>query len=250
MGINIEIDFADSFRNQMKALDGEYSEQSHSWYDLVRKIKSQYLNEILKWEITRAIVENCIGETDWKEYIKKRYEISEEELNEIINEVTEIIEKNGYFGMKNDDVATLKAFKALQKEWSFDICSLSEFEWYNKYFKNIINNTGVNTIVAHNGILCGDADFFFRSSNNENLATIVLLKDKYRPYLDVARDGVRGLTLETVSEIEIIKKNLTIQGFEPDGELSELREENYSYIAMADYCKLLRERRFSKTIVF
>lgn len=72
---------------------------------------------------------------------------------------------------------------------------------------------------------------------------IVLLKDKYRPCLDVAQDGLRGLTLETASEIEIIKNNLENQGFNIIGNLSNLRDENHYYIAMVDYYKLLNEEK-------
>lgn len=242
LGLKIKIVFDNDFETQMRILDRDYLQQRHEWYDLERKIKLQSSYDEFKSDVLRGIIENYIGETDWKKYIKERYGISKEKLNETINEVTEFIKKSGYSNIEKDDVATLRAFESLKKEWIFDICVLSEFEWYNKYFKNIINMTGLYSIAAHNGILCGDADFFFKNRKEENLATIILFKDKYRPYLDVSRDGVRGLTLETASEIEVIKSNLVNQGFSGFGDFSELREENYPYIVMADYCKLLCDR--------
>lgn len=251
LGIRIEMSFEGNFEYQMKILGENYSRQRDGWYDLERKMQLQYSHDILKREVLRGIIRNYISETDWKKYIIERYGILEKKLNKTINEVREFIKRSGYSNIEEDDVTTLKAFEALQKTWIFDICLLSGFEWYNKYFKNIINKTGVYSIVAHNGILCGDASFFYNNERNKNLATIILLKDKYRPYLDVARDGVRGLTLETASETEIIKSNLKNQGFEIDGKMSELREENYSYIVMADYCKLLGERDdLAKQLVF
>lgn len=202
-------------------------------------------------EVLKGITRDYIGETSGKEYISNKYGISEETLNETINEVMELIKRNGHSIIEKDDVATFMAFKVLQKRWIFDICLLSGFEWYNKYFKNIINTTGVYSVAAHNGILCGDANFFHDNSDKKNLATIVLLRDKYRPYLDVARDEVRGLTLETASEIEIIQSNLGNQGFKITGILSDFREQNYSYIVMADYCQLLSERDdLAKQLVF
>lgn len=163
----------------------------------------------------------------------------------------EFIKRSGYSDIEKDDVATLRAFEALQKEWIFDICLLSSFEWYNNYFKKIINNIGLYSIVAHNGILCGDASFFYDNSESKNLATIILFKDKNRPYLDVARDGVRGLTLETASEIEIIRYGLVQQGFKIHATFSELREANYPFITMNDYCKLLcRRSDLTKQLVF
>lgn len=179
------------------------------------------------------------------------YNISEEKFNDKINEVAELIRRNGYSNIKEGDVATLKAYMALQKEWSFEVCCLSELEWYNKYFKNIINKTGMNNVVAHNGILCGCDNFLLENGSSKNLVTIILFKDKYRPYLDVARDGVRGLTLETASEIEIIRRNLKNRGLEINEGSSRLREGNYSYITMSDYCKLLNEREdLTKQLVF
>ncbi len=54
---------------------------------------------------------------------------------------------------------------------------LSDFDWYNKYFKNLCGKEK----VSYNGIICGDVDFFFQTSssvewwsNSENLAMKVM----------------------------------------------------------------------------
>jgi hypothetical protein len=66
-------------------------------------------------------------------------------------------------------------------------------------------------VVVHNGICCErDTDYY----NREFLGAIVLLKDKYRPYVDVARDKIRQLTLEATSDIDIIYKQLYYEGFD------------------------------------
>ncbi len=251
LGIVIQLNLEDDFRRQMEIIEREYERQRDGLYGLEKRLELQYAHDELKREVLEAIIENDIGETGWKYYIKGRYGIAGEKLNETIKEVIKSIKRSGYSEIETDNVVTLAEFMLLQKEWSFDICSLSEFEWYKKYFKNTITKAGAFSIAAHNGIWCGDADFFFDNRNNKNLATIVLLKDKYRPYLDVARDGVRGLTLESVSEVEIMKSNLVNQGFSIDGSLSGLREQNFSYLAMADYGKLLHERGdLAKQLVF
>ena len=131
---------------------------------------------------------------------------------------------------------------AVLKDASFNICSLFEFSWYNKYFKKFLNRTESHSIVAHNGVFCGDASFFYNGLGKSNFGAIILLKDKYRPDLDVARDGVHGLSLEAASEINIIRRRLRSEGCNFVGDLSYLREENYPYIVMGDYCKLLEER--------
>lgn len=253
LGIVIQIVLDNVFRSQIELIEREYEQQRRSLYDLEEEIEAQYPQDKLVREVLRLISGNYISKTNQnrKEQIKEWYGISEGKLNQMIKEVRKFIKKSGYPVVEAEDTAILEEFKSLQKEWSFDVCSLSEFEWYKKYFKNIITKVGTYSIAAHNGIWCGDADFFFDNRNNKNLATIVLLKDKYRPYLDVARDGVRGLTLESVSEVEIMKSNLVNQGFSIDGSLSGLREQNFSYLAMADYGKLLHERGdLAKQLVF
>lgn len=251
LGIEIQIVVDRNFEWQMELIQREYSQQRDGWYDLERKLESQSSCDIFKMEVLKGIILNHNDKNRWKKYIKKRYGISEEKLKETINEVKEFIKKNGYPTIEDGDVATLEEYKAFQKKWSFDICSLFEFEWYKKYFKNIITKAGSYSIAAHNGIWCGTADFFSDNRFAKSLAVIILLKDKYRPYMDVARDGVRGLTLETASEIEIIKRSLANQGFAIDGDLSNLRNQNYPYIVMADYGKLLHERDdLAKQLVF
>lgn len=247
LGIRIQIDLDEIFRDQMQVLeDRQYLCRSDIRHALEEKMDLRYSYDSAEREVLRGITENYIGKNAWKENIKERYGISEEKLNETINDVKEFIKRSGYSIMEEEDAATLEEFKDFHKIWFFDICSLSEFEGYNENFKNIINKAGAYGKVAHNGILCGDANFFYRNGNYftdiKNLATIVLYKDKYRPYLDVARDGVRGLTLEMASEMEIMNRNLANQGFNMWGDLSKLRKENYSYIAMENYCKLLGKR--------
>ena len=251
LGIKIYIEFGRKFEEEMEVLNINYSRLHEREHELERKLNMQYPHDLLRREVLEGIIRDYIGETGWRRYINERYDISEEKLDKTINEVLEFIKRNDYSDIEKGDVATLMAFKALQKKWIFDICLLSDFEWYNNYFKKIINNTGLYSIVAHNGILCGDASFFFENEDDENLATIILFKDKNRPNLDVARDGVRGLTLETASEIEIIRYGLVQQGFKIDGTFLELREENYPFMTMNDYCKLLYRRSdLAKQLVF
>lgn len=251
LGIKIQLDFEHDFNQQMKIVDSRWAEHDHMRYKLDRMIRSQYSHDILVNAVSSAIIENYADETDWKGYIKEQYGISEKTLNKTISKVNELMKKSGYSDIEIGDIETLYAFKALRKEWIFDICSLPELEWYNNYFKKKIRNTGVYSMAAHNGILCGDADFFFKSGREENLVTIILFKDKYRPQLDVARDGVRGLALEIASELAVISQRVMRQGFVIDGTYSKLGEANYLFMAMKDYCKLLHERNdLTKQLVF
>lgn len=250
VGIQITLKFDDDFERLMEILMKKYSPKNDMVYELNRKMRFMYPNDKLKNEVLTALIEANMNKNSWDEYFINRYKISEEILNETISEVTEFVKRNGFPNII-DDLSTLNAFYVLKRNWSFELCSLSKLEWYNKYFKSFINKTGICSIAAHNGVLCGDADYFFRGDIDINLATIILFKDKYRPHLDVSRDGVRGLTLEMASEIEIIRRNLLDQGFIIYKNSSVLREANYPYIVMTDYCKLLNERDdLAKQLIF
>lgn len=251
LGVNIRLRLEDDFTEQMQLLDKNYKQRDKLLSKLGKNFATEFFDDIFKREIVEGLIRNYIDEPDWKEHLRDSYGISDEKLNEAIKEVIESVKGNDRSGMRNGDIEALLAFKALRKQWTFDLCSLSDFKWYNDFFKIIINKTGLNSSVVHNGILCGNANFVFEDKVSHNLGTIILLKDKYRPYLDVARDGVRGLTLETAGEIEIIRRNIIEQGYKIEGDLSDLREENYSDTVMADYCKLLDERDdLAKQLVF
>ena len=249
--ITIHIDFDLDFRKQMDLI------QENRKKFLIKKCSFQYPNDKIKRDILISILDNTIDNIYWKKCFKRKYGISEKKSNDEIKLMTEFIKKNNSSKISEDDFATMQAYNALQKEWRFDICSLLEFDWYQKYFKNKLDKAGGYSIVSHNGILCGDAYFFdgfktIPAYPESTLGTIILFKDKYRPDLDVVRDGVRRLNLKMACEVEIIKKNIIKQGFGIKGEMSSLLEEQgYSYIVMDDYCKLLNEREdLAKQLVF
>ena len=242
LGIAIKIGFGIDFEQEMDVLYRNNLYIRDNLCNLEKELELQYPDDKFRQMVLRGIVRNYIGKGNWKKHIKKWYKISSEILNETINEVKEFIKRSGYPSIKEDDIATLEAFNTFKKDWTFDILSLSEFKWYNKYFKNIGNRIGTYGILAHNGIFCGQDNFFYEEFYDHNLVTIVLFKDKYRPYLDISRDGVRAFTLEAASEIEIIRRNLINEHFLINFNSLDVDKKNYSYIVMADYCKLLSER--------
>ncbi|MDE5938923.1 MAG: ATP-binding protein [Lachnospiraceae bacterium] len=251
LGIKIGLIFDDDFKGLMDIVDSNLRNRNHMKQILKQKISMQYSHDRSMKAVLEAVLENYADETAWKRHMQEAYGISEEKLNEETDKVRKLMEENGYSGINEGDVRTFKAFEKLQREWTFSICSLSELEWYDKYFKKTIKNTGLYSIAAHNGILCGDANFLFGDDRDGNLAAIILFKDKYRPQMDVARDGVRGLTLETDSEIAVIRQRLTRQGFVRNRILSRESGTGYSLLAMKNYCNLLCERSdLAKQLVF
>lgn len=254
LGIQIGITVEDmDFRERMKGLMHKYSLQRSRLYtcDILRKMECEAWCDALHLKVLEGLKRDDIFGTGWERFTKARFGISEEKLNDAEKRVIEFLVREGIFNMEWSDFEILNEFHKFETKRTFAFCSLSDFRWYNKYFKYIIDKTGEYSVAAHNGILCGDASFFYRNEEDENLATIILLKDKYRPSLDIARDGVRGFTLETACEIEIIRRNLAKQGFGMNGDMPELEERKYPYIVMADYCSLLAKRHdLAKQLLF
>lgn len=136
------------------------------------------------------------------------------------------------------------------KEWKFPLCNLDDFEWFKKYFAplniNYLDRTGV---AAHNGIYCGNAAFFcwddikdkFTWDLEKAITAIILLKDKYRPALDISRDNIRNLSIEAACDLLIIRKQLSTQVFPFTGTVRALAI-MYSFIPNGEYLKLLKNR--------
>lgn len=242
LGIRIALEFPDYFNKQMGLAENkqEILERGRYNYSLINKYESDPLMQ----DIADAIIHEHTKNSGWKKYIVQQTGISVSELNVKIKQVQK--EYYEILGIMPEDESMLKRFRAftrMKKVWEFDLCNLNNYEWYTKYFLSLRKNTGNKGIVAHNGIYCGKSDFFYHSWNeSEDLGTIVLLKDKYRPTVDVSRDKIRQIPLEVACDLEILRQQLKIQGFNFEGSQETLDEANYPYISTKEYLKLLDNR--------
>lgn len=166
----------------------------------------------------------------------------------------EIEESINYSDVPEDelyDTAIYEIYNNLGSGWVYEICKLSELEWYDKYFRKIKNNTNRSEIAVHNGVLCGNADFFEWGDYDElRYATIVLLRDRYRPQLDVVRDGIHGLTLDMASELEIINRKIRIFGLGVYDSLFTIKGSKYLYMTMKEYDVLKERVDLTKQLIF
>lgn len=233
----IRLGFPREFEDSMDLLHRKFKNIDYNSRDF-------YNNDDLRYEVLDAVLRSHYFETDWCKYMKKRFNITNDKLDTVILEVKQKInELTGVNLPEPEEITTFNLFNQMKTKLSFLICNLSEFNWYTKFFKNTRNNTGLYSATAHNGILCGNANFFSNSgSNSNNIGTILLLKDKYRPSVDIARDGIRMLTLEAFSDVEIIKKRIETQGFKISCDMRNLDDTNFSYIPMIVYLNFLSDR--------
>lgn len=130
----------------------------------------------------------------------------------------------------------------------FPYCSAADIafedmDWYSNYFLSISQITGHTNIVSHNGILCGDADFFCKSDKAYNmLGIIMLLKDKYRPDLYVARDGIQDIPLELACDLASIHLRLQKDNINLNAADKPFGKTIFSYISTKMYWDILDSR--------
>lgn len=82
--------------------------------------------------------------------------------------------------------------------------------WHER-FRQIIQNTSNDSISVHNGIFCGRADFINNEWHQQD--TILLLRDGYRPEMNLARNNIEHLSLEPLFICEVVRQQLSYEGF-------------------------------------
>ena len=232
LGLKISLVFGKNFSRKMDLVE-ENGPHNRIYFELHED--DPYISDIIE-----AFYHSDINNPRWKDYMKQKYNVSSSELSKKIREIDDKIKRNS--DISREDIETFHAYQTIIKEWRFIACKLSQFDWYTKYFNDIKNKTGIHSLVAHNGILCGNGDFFVTTAYKQNLGTIVLLKDKYRPNIDVARDSIRTLTLEASSDLEVIRNYINSHGFNLVADMAGIDEVGYSYLPMKMYCSLLEQR--------
>lgn len=240
LDLRITLDFPSEFEHYVDALARRKVDREQYLYELFASCRNDYMQA----EIIDGMIRNYLKDTRWQKYIAQRFSISRNELNKIIKTIKQkFYETSGFsFDITEEDTQIVQAFEGHKHAWRFTVCKLSAFDWYKKYFYTIRNSSGYYGAAAHNGVLCGDASSFIPENNHrENLGTIILLKDAYRPVVDVARDGIRSITPEMVCDFEIIRKRINSQGFALL-EGSSFFRSTYKYTPAKSFWELLDQR--------
>lgn len=81
--------------------------------------------------------------------------------------------------------------------------NFEHFPWIHKwlFFNHLPSPACFSSMVAHNGIYVNNSSGFM-CSNCTAQNSILLLKDKYRPELNISRNRIKGYTLETRCHLE------------------------------------------------
>lgn len=226
------------------------SEKMQNINEFDRKLYSLYNNNLLQSRVLYGLLHCYNLDSHWFKDMKNTFNITTNKLNAAITKVQQEISEFSGIDLPNpEEIATFRSYRETKTIWEFFICNLCEFDWYTKFFKDTQNHTGLNSVTSHNGILCGNGDFLSMSNNHDrigsignSIGTILLLKDKYRPRVDVSRDGIRMLPLEAFVDMELLKRHIITQGFNISCDMSDLDEANFSNIPMINYLDLLSKR--------
>ena len=196
-------------------------------------------------DIIYGVMNKYSSDTDWVQYMLRNYPgLSKRILNQKIKQIE--LKYQEITGRPLPTAAEIKMFKKYEQylqECDVLICRLQDNDWYLNYFHNVFDRAHLRDIIAHNGILCGDSSFFLRHDwNTYNLGVIVLLQDKYRPGVDVARLGIRELSLEMSCDFTLIKDSLDKEGFSIVGNPGSLLKNKPWMIPTSMYDSLLKKR--------
>lgn len=142
------------------------------------------------------------------------------------------------------DISVCRAYDRVSSTYcTITLCDLATLPWYRQYFADKCKDKQCISLTAHNGVFCGNAKFFvsqYLSDNLEPLDVILLLKDHYRPEMDIARTGVQRLPLETAVELELLYEEWVRQGYYILGVKGSVT--NYRTTPLRVYYELIKKR--------
>ena len=147
-----------------------------------------------------------------------------------------------YLDIEEEVVDFPQELKWLESQYRTTVCHLKNVLWYQTYFLNLYSIVGVGNIIAHNGIFCGNSNYFSYSWRYENLVSILLFADQYRPDLDISRSVIRKLSLETACDIALIQEELKKEGYPIKELLDKMLKEPSYLIPSSSYLSLVQKR--------
>lgn len=165
----------------------------------------------LRRDILAAISCNQIHNEVCCSHIQKKNKVSEREFFKEVDSVWANI------ATENPPIKSTKLYQYYRQislnKYTIRLCDLNAYPWYKQYF---IRGKGAEShirLVAHNGVFCGGKEFFNYQNHLEVSEVILLLKDRYRPEVDVARTKIQNLPLEALVELEILYHEWPISQF-------------------------------------
>jgi hypothetical protein len=146
----------------------------------------------------------------------------------------------------------LNAYRRYSQSNKTRLCDMGAFEWYRSFWKEPRLRVGKDTsVAAHNGVRCADAGFLAKTGYKERTQAILLLKDGYRPELDVSRTKLQRLPLAADLELAVLRREWELEEFyffqDDLGEMEYWRIPGSGYLKVMDEHPELEKRLRIKT---
>ena len=186
-------------------------------------------------------------EKEWHEYLRHEWDCSPGEVRKRIASV-----QKTYQLLQTDDRRMLYAYETFLDSHITQLCDLGTFDWYREFWREPRFRAGKDTsVAAHNGVRCSDARFLASGWHENRIHAILLLKDGYRPELDVSRSKLQRLPLAADLELAVLRREWALEGFAVSkddlGEMEYWRIPGSRYLEVMDKRPDLKERLRIKT---
>ena len=230
LSLDTVLRFSNEFGERMRSLEKQVDSERYKLYEAMGREQDPLNREIL-YALHRG--HNLMKE--WYEYLQYFWNCSPGELqNRILS-----VEKT-YHLTKSSDRRMLDVYRNSTNRHRTQLCDLGTVDWYRSFWREPrLRVVGDTSVAAHNGVRCADAGFLAMTGHRNRTQAILLLKDGYRPELDVSRTKLQRLPLAADLELGVLRREWELEGFSFSRD--DLGEPEYWRIPSSRYFKAIDE---------
>lgn len=242
LGLRTELSFSREFEQRMQLLKAQEASERDKLYEAAEREQ-----DALNQEIMYGLLHGYNLEKEWHEYLQQKWDRSPEEVRKRIASV-----QKTYQRLQTDDRRMLDAYQNSLNRHKTQLCDLETFDWYREFWREPRFRVEKDTsVAAHNGVRCADAGFLAKTGYGGRKQAILLLKDGYRPELDVSRTKLHRLPLAADLELAVLRREWALEGFlvsnDDLGEMAYWRIPGSGYLKVMDEHPELEKRLRIKT---
>lgn len=232
--------FSSEFQQRMQLLREQVDSERGKLHEAMKREQ-----DVLNKKILYGLLHGYNLEKEWREYLQHEWDCSPGEVRKRIASV-----QKTYQLLQTDDRRMLDAYQNFPGIHITQLCDQGTFDWYREFWREPRFRVGRNTsVAAHNGVRCSDAEFL--AGYGGRTQAILLLKDGYRPELDVSRTKLQRLPLAADLELGVLRREWELEGFAVSkddlGEMEYWRIPGSGYLKVMDEHPELEERLRIKT---
>lgn len=215
---------------RMQVLEAQVDRERNSLYAAMVREQDERNKEILE-----DLWAGRDMEKEWHEQLQNRWGCSPEEIQ---NRILSVLKT--YHLTQSGDRLMWDAYHNYSQSHRIQVYDLMDFDWYRAFWREPRFRVGRNiSVAAHNGVRCSDAEILTKTGYEGRTQAILLLKDGYRPELDVSRTKLHRLPLAADLELAMLRREWKLERFYFYKE--ELWETEYWRIPGSRYLEVMDE---------